>query len=183
VKLAAREAGARQFTVRLRGIATTGPDLFVALQARAEPMGKSAPERARLMHASLVTGGAAAGGEPRRFMSWANPRDFGSTFYFNDVKAKSVDLELVFESAEPVWISALTVRAAPDTMVREFEHGLVLANPSRQAHTFDLAALFPGKSFHRFQATPAQDTKVNNGTPVAAKLELGPKDALFLLKD
>ena len=184
VKLTARDTSAGQFTVRLRGIAVTGPDLFVTLQARAEPMTRSAPERARLMHASLVpAGGGAAGGAPQRFMSWINPRDFGSTFYFNAVPAQRVDLDLSFESAEPVGISALTVHAAPDAMVREFEHGLVLANPSRQPHRFDLAALFPGQSFHRLQATPAQDTRVNNGAPAAATLELGPKDALFLLKN
>lgn len=184
VKLVARAPGADKITILLRGIATAGPELLVTLRARADPMKNSVPERARLVHANLrPAGGASTKAEPRGIMSWVNPRDFTSTFYFNDVNATAVDLELTFESGEPVWISALTIHAAADTMLREFEHGLVLANPALHPQTFDLAALFPGKSFRRLHATPSQDTAVNNGARVAGKIELGAKDALFLLRN
>lgn len=184
VKLVARNLGAREFTVRLRGLAPGGPDLFVELQAHGDPVGKSAPERARLVHVGLVPeGGKARAGESPRHMSWVNAHDFTSTFYFNRVGAGASDLELVFESVEPVWISALTVRAAPDVMVREFAHGLVVANPALHAQTVDLAALFPGKKFRRLTATPHQDSRANDGARCPAEIELGPKDARFLLKD
>ena len=67
-------------------------------------------------------------------------------------------------------------------MYREFERGLVLANPSPRPYTFDLATLFPGRSFRRIQGSPRQDPATNNGAPVAGTLTLGPKDALFLVR-
>ena len=184
VQVCGREPGAKQFTVRLRGLATPGPDVFVTLEAQGDPMASSAAERARLVHARLVPADRAAkADEAPHFMSWVNARDFVSTFYFNHVTAQTSDLELTFESGEPVRIAGLTVHAAPDVVVREFEHGVVLANPALHAQTFDLAPLFPGQKLRRLTATPNQDARVNTGAAVAAELELGPKDALFLLKD
>jgi hypothetical protein len=67
-------------------------------------------------------------------------------------------------------------------LVREFAHGLVVANPAPRAGTVDLAALFPGRSWQRLQATPGQDVRTNHGAAVSGELELGAKDALFLRK-
>ncbi len=180
VRAVAKEAGAKQFSVRLRGLATSGPDLFLTLTARGAPLKNHPPEMARLIHAELRPAGNKAA-PPVRFMSWLNARDFTSGFYFNDVRDKSVDVEFVFESAEPVWISHLAAHAAPDAIAREFEHGVVIANPSLRPHVFDLAALFPGKAFRRLPASAGQDRVANSGAAVSARLTLAAKDALFLL--
>jgi hypothetical protein len=179
VKLVARQSAAKEFSVRVRGIATGGPDLMVTLRARAAPMERSAPERARLVHARVVAPGEA---DSPRFMSWINGREFVSTFYFGGVKASTVEIEFTFESGEPVWIAGLTAHAAPDLLVREFAHGLVVANPAPHSATLDLAGLFPGRAWQRLQATPGQDVRTNNGAAVSGELELGAKDALFLRK-
>lgn len=128
-----------------------------------------------------------AGGKPEtpaaQFSTWANAKAFTSGFYFNDVRSRQVDLEIVAESSEPVWISTITAHARPDVICREFEHGLVLANPSPRPYTFDLVSLFPGHHFRRIQGTPQQDLQANNGEAVEDKLTLGPQEGLFLVKE
>ncbi len=117
-----------------------------------------------------------------RHMTWLGREDFTSGFYFPDVRSKFVDIEFVIEGAEPVTLSRLTAHAHPDVIYREFENGLVLANPSPRPFDFDLASLFPGKRFRRIQASSQQDTATNDGSPVGRKVRLGPKDALFLAR-
>ncbi len=119
---------------------------------------------------------------PAHSMSWVNERAFTSTFYFQDVRSPSVDLTLTLDGSEAVTVSALTVHAHPDAMYRVFEHGLVLANPSRRPFTFDLAALTPGRRYQRLQAVSTQDRRTNNGESVSGLVTLGERDALFLLR-
>jgi hypothetical protein len=68
-------------------------------------------------------------------------------------------------------------------MYREFERGLVVANPSPRPYAFNLEKLFPGKTFRRLKGSSLQDRAANNGAAVRGVLELGPKDALFLIKN
>jgi hypothetical protein len=113
-------------------------------------------------------------------MSWVGGKDFASRFYFRGVPDGKVELRLIFESAEPVWLNSLTVHAASDCMVQGFEHGLVLANPSDHPWRIDLGALAPGGRFRRLQGVAGQDRATNNGQPVEGVVTLGPRDALFL---
>ncbi|MBM4044166.1 MAG: hypothetical protein FJ279_03560 [Planctomycetes bacterium] len=121
--------------------------------------------------------------KPVRFMTWVNDADFTSGFYFSDIRSSQVDLEFIVESSEPVWLRDLAAYAHPDATYREFERGLVVANPSPRPYTFDLERLFPGKRFRRLKATANQDTKTNDGSAVAGRLTLEPKDALFLIRE
>jgi hypothetical protein len=119
---------------------------------------------------------------PVHFSTWMNEEDFPAGFYFKDIRSPQVDLEFVVESSEPIWLSRLTAHGHPDVMLREFDHGLVLANPSPRPYTFDLAKLFPAQVFRRLQGTPQQDARTNNGQPVEARVTLGAQDALFLVR-
>jgi hypothetical protein len=65
---------------------------------------------------------------------------------------------------------------------REFEHGLVLANPSPRPYELDLERLLPGRKFRRLEGSPEQDPATNDGTPVGATLTLRPKEGLFLVR-
>jgi hypothetical protein len=121
--------------------------------------------------------------KPVRFMTWVNDKDFTSGFYFSDIRSSQVDLEFIMESAEPVWLKELAAYAHPDAMYREFERGLVVANPSPRPYTFDLERLFPGKRFRRLKGTANQDTQTNDGSAVGSRLTLEPKDALFLVRE
>jgi hypothetical protein len=117
-----------------------------------------------------------------RYMTWVNDVAFESGFYFADVRSPRVDLEFVVEGAEPVTISGVSAHAHPDAMCREFEHGVVLANPSPRPYRFHVGTLFLGQAFRRLQGSASQDPETNNGRPAARELTLGPKDALFLVK-
>ncbi len=118
----------------------------------------------------------------RSYMSWANDRSFTSAFYFRDIRSPAVDLKFTIEGDEPVTLEKISAHAHPDALVRRFEHGIVLANPSRQPYAFDLDKLSPGVRYRRIQATPNQDTQVNNGRPVAGVVTLDERDALFLVR-
>jgi len=163
----------------IEAIPCRGPDLFVTLTACAAPMRGYPREVARMAWLGLEPSGR----PPTRFMTWLNEKDFTATFYFPNVRGKTVDLHLEVESGEPVWVVGLTAHAHPDAIYREFERGLVLANPSPRPYTFDLASLLPGKRYRRLRGSPLQDPQTNNGKPVGPKLTLGPKDALFLVLD
>ena len=115
-------------------------------------------------------------------MTWVNDRDFEATFYFSKIESDSVDLDFVIEGGEPLSISRIRAHAHPDVMYREFEHGLVLANPSPRAYVFDLAKLCPGRSFRRLRGSRTQDPVANDGSAVGDELELGPKEGLFLVR-
>ena len=176
VMVSAANPGASELRFRLPGIPVNGPDLFVKLVARAQPMQNYPAEVARLMRVKV------ASSSDDGFMTWVNAKEFTSGFYFSGVKSPRVDLEFVIEGSEPMWIAGISAHGQSDTMYREFENGLVLANPAPRACTFDLAKIAPGKNFRRLQGSPAQDTDVNNGADVSGPVTLGPKDALFLVR-
>jgi hypothetical protein len=120
--------------------------------------------------------------EPNRFVSYVNHKEFTSGFYFSELGGDTVDLELSVEGPEAVWITGIEAYCHPDAMYREFEHGLVLANPSNDPYQFDLAELLPGQKFTRLQGSPQQDPKTNDGSPVTGRVRLQGKDALFLVR-
>ena len=127
--------------------------------------------------------GAGPQTEPVDYMTWADREEFTSGFYFREVGSDKVDLEFIAESSEPVWITKIAAHAHPDAMYREFENGLVVANPSPRSYTFDMSELFPGKDFRRLKATRTQDTQANDGSRVGDTLKLRPMEGLFLVRE
>ena len=104
-----------------------------------------------------------------------------STFYFDGVASNRCDLEIGFESSESIQVESICVRAYPDVIIREFENGLVLANPSSHPWEFPLDKLVPGRNFRRLRGKTNQDPFVNNGQSVGKTLTLNAKDAIFLV--
>ncbi len=117
-----------------------------------------------------------------RFMTWVNDKEFDSGFYFSKIETESVDLQFVIEGSEPLSITRIQAHAHPDAIYREFERGLVLANPSPRPYVFDLGRLLPGQTFRRLRGSRMQDRVANDGSTVGDKLELGPKEGLFLVR-
>lgn len=91
-------------------------------------------------------------------------------------------MNFVVAGGEPFWIAHVAGYAFPDLAFREFEHGLVLANPSLHAATFDVQALFPRQSWRRSKGSARQDSTTNNGERVGSSVQLGARDALFLVR-
>jgi len=116
-------------------------------------------------------------------MTWVNARDFTSAFYFSTIEARQTDLEFVVEGGEPVWISRLEAYAYPDVMCREFERGVVLANPAPRPHAFHMEQLFSRHRFRRLRGVRTQDARTNDGSVVSGELLLGPREGLFLARE
>jgi hypothetical protein len=110
---------------------------------------------------------------------WVNEKIFDYTFYLPS--NASPELEFTIEGDTRPEITHLRVHRHPDAMYRDFEHGIVLANPSPRPYSFDLAKLAPGRRFNRLQGSPQQDPKTNNGAEVSGSVVLQAKDALFLV--
>jgi len=172
IKIAMKNAGDLRF--KLAGIPATSPDLLCTFTLRADPLPGYAPEYARLIQ---------FGASPRPNElpnAWVNQKAFTYRHYANDWQGS--ELSFLIENNTPVWISGIGAFASQDGMVREFENGLVLANPSARPFTFDLRALFPNKTWRRIKGTAKQDPGTNNGAAVDASLALPAKDAIFLVR-
>jgi len=188
LKVTPANSDVENLTFTLQAVSSYRPDLTVMVTVMGEDMQDYPENIARLMHVSLPQSTEGM----KRFMSWVNDKDFQSRFYFShtpflvgspDIPVE-VDLEFEFESTEPVWISEIQVYNHPDAMVREFEHGVVLGNPSPRPYTFNLAELFPGKKFRRIKGSPKQDPETNDGSLVTENtIRLKGKDALFLIEE
>jgi hypothetical protein len=189
VRAIGAEADSLRF--RLRGVPCDGPDLFVSVTARGEPREGYPTEMARMAWVGIAPPEAQLVGpegrdaltEPVRYMTWLNDREFTSGFYFSDVRSKTVDLEWTVEGREPISIQSIHVHAHPDVIYREFEHGVVLANPSPRPYELELDRLFPGRKLRRLRGSPGQDPANNDGSTVGAKLTVRPKEGLFLVKE
>jgi len=157
-------------------VKTNGPDLVIVLTARAVPMEKYPKEIGRAVHLGVA-------GSDQKFMSWMNEKDFTSTFYFRGISKPTVDLELSVEGSEPFSITSLNGYAYPDAMYRAFDRGVVIANPSEHAFTFDMERIAGSQQLRRLRGSATQDPKSNSGERVGRVLALPAKDALFLVKE
>jgi len=182
LKVEAEATGTSELRFRLRDVPCKGPDLVVLVTARGASMRGYPSEVARLMHVGLMGGGKPSERAPR-FMTWVNARDFTSAFYFSTIEARQTDLEFVVEGGEPVWITRLEAYAYPDVMCREFERGVVLANPAPRSHAFHMERLFPQLHFRRLRGVRTQDARTNDGSVVNGELLLGPREGLFLARE
>jgi hypothetical protein len=163
---------AMQFSVTLPA---NGPDWLIRFSAQAAALANAAPEVARLVQMNLP------GSDPSP--AWVNQNAFTYFHYRSDVRGDSVELNFGIEGGAALWLSNISVFAYPDVMYREFENGLVLANPSLRPYAFDLSRLFPSKSWRKFKGSGLQDMQMNDGAAVGGMFSLGPRDAIFLVKN
>ncbi len=77
----------------------------------------------------------------------------------------------------------MTARSAQNGCYREYDRGVVFANPSTRIFTFDVASLFPDDTLRRLRGSANQDPDFNDGTLLGNQLTLSPKNALFALKE
>ncbi len=116
----------------------------------------------------------------KQYMTWVNDRPFRSGFYYSNIKSGKVDLAFNIEGSESVVIQSVTAHAHCDVMIRLFQRGIVLANPSHEPYKFDLTKLAPNRKYRRLQGTVNQDALTNNGQATGATVTVGPRDGLFL---
>lgn len=172
----------------LKDISYENEALLVSVTARTEPLPDTPAASARLM---MVANGQEVKTWKKQQLvleTYVGEKSFTSRFYFsknryetNEMKG-SCDLQFTIEGSKPVYIENISVRNAPNVMYREFEYGLVLANPSDRVCSVDLAELFPGQKFIRLKGSPGQDQTVNDGRMENTKIDIPARDARFLIK-
>ena len=157
-------------------------DLFVTVTLEAQPLEgfpASVPRRVDVSAAPAGATPTAAGTE----FTWAGPQPFEATFYFKDVGPGPVHLRFEVEGEGAVYLRKMTARSAQNGCYREYDRGVVFANPSTRTFTFDVASQFPDDTLRRLRGSANQDPDFNDGTPLGNQLTLSPKNALFALKE
>jgi hypothetical protein len=117
-----------------------------------------------------------------REFTWAGEDAFEASLYYQDVGPGTVHLRFEVEGEGRLYIQRITAHSATDGRYREFEGGVVFANPSTRNFTFEVGDLFPGVRLRRLQGSSRQDTQTNDGTLVGETLTLSPKNGLFTVK-
>jgi hypothetical protein len=164
----------------LNNVALTGPDMTMFATIHGDAVTGRPAGEGRLM---TVTVKKDDGTVIKDMGTFLNQTDFEADFYAKGIDVTNVDIEFEVEGTEPLWISGLTIHEAPDTVYREFDNGVVFANPSDQSYSFNLASLFPGLSFHKISGTSAQDPTTNDGSALGSTLSIPSLDGLFIVKD
>jgi len=108
--------------------------------------------------------------------TWADSQWFEATSIFPIYDGSPVAVEV--EGPGTMLFAGFTAHRGSDAMTRPFENGLLLVNPSRAPYTFDLAKLYPGKTFRRLPGTGG-----NTGELLKDPVTLGERDGLFLAID
>jgi hypothetical protein len=155
-------------------------DIYVKMIARAAPYANQPVEEGRKFTVSVN------GSTETPSMCWLKDSNFTLNYAFRNITTPTVTLNFEIDSSEAMWIHDVEVYGSQDITYREFEHGLVVANPSYAPFTFNnnnsLSTLFPGIQFWRIKGSSNQDPETNNGALVSNPLILQSKDALFLSK-
>lgn len=158
-----------------------GSDLSVFATLNAKKGGTPIEDKARLVQVRAVDRN---GKICKNIMAWANNKNFEADFYFSDItKDSDIRLEFEVEGFEQIEFKNLAAYAYPDVTYREYEGGVVIANPSLSSgFTFDLEKYLPDRTLKHIKATIGQDMEANNGMPIKdGKVTLGAYDAVFLM--
>lgn len=169
-------------TASLTNVTIGEGDLLVRFETKADKLTHFPADVPRWLWVTATGRLANTNTADRLFAFTGAPGWAEAHFYFRDAGPATISIHLEFEGRQDAWIRNMTVHNAADTMVREFDRGVVLVNPSRHPHVFDLASLFPGAALRRLNGSASQDPVTNNGAPVADNVTLGELDGLFLLK-
>ena len=171
----------------IENVPSPGSDLTVFLTMKGEPQTGYPPDWGRVVTVTpegYTHPGIKKGVYPKNwYMSWISEEPFESVFYFPGMEQGPVKLKVEVEGNETVWIRNIRAYASPDTRVREFKNGVILANPAPHPEVFNLAEIFPDREFTRLTGSSRQDPGINDGSEVGDEVELSAKDALFLIKD
>ena len=186
--LAIRSTGSSEaLSFTLAGIELTDKDLFISLRLRAEPLENFPASVPRRVEVYATPAGEILSPTNQEF-SWAGGDAFDASLYYQDVGPGTLDLKFEVEGGQPVYLERIKAHSAADGRYREYEKGIVFANPSTRSYTFDVGTLFKdlldsGVTLRRLQGTDNQDPLTNDGSVVGPELTLSPKNGLFVVKE
>lgn len=185
LKAMATNPTADTVSLNLSGVPLSGEDLVLSFRVKADPMRGMSSDTGRRVTIKPVRKDKQSVSPtiPSELWTWADGAWFEARFYYCGLSGGTVVFAITAEAPGALYLADVKAYAHPDAMTREFDDGLVLANPSMHAYTFHLERLYPGHRFRHLQASAAQDATVNNGQPVGHTVTLQPRDGLFLLRE
>jgi len=175
LRVTLKNSKVERFFFSLCNIPCQGPDLFVRFKIKAEALPEYPEQVPRQVKVIPLPA------EKPVLVTFANTRWFEATFYYRGIPREKVDLKFEVEGGRPLWLSDISVHTHADAIYREFEKGIVLANPGDHPYTFHLNQISPQKRYRRLQGSSRQDPKTNDGSNVGDTVTLGPRDGLFLV--
>lgn len=101
------------------------------------------------------------------------------TFYYRNVAGRKLRLQLTVEGSGEFLLCNFKAHAAPQVLVREYEYGVALVNPSLHDYTFNLFELF-GENIELKKLKGKE--LINDGKVVRDRLTLGALEGIFLQK-
>lgn len=164
---------------RLNPVPAQRGDLTVFATMRVAPLPKVASGATRTLRVRFLD--SAGGKLLHESLRNLGAKPFEGVYSASALGAARVTIEFEVEGSADVWISRVSAHGTPDAVYREFEHGLVIANPSENPVTFDLAQVAPAAKFRRIKGSTLQDQKTNSGADEDRAFPLA-RDALFLAK-
>lgn len=182
IRVSAREKGRgdeleRRLAWVVPGLEIDSTDLYVELDWSPQPHASYPDSMARSIKLT-----ADVVGSSRSHPVWGGAGG-AARFAFRSVGPGKVDLRFSVEGDAPVTLDRLTAHAGVDGMYREFDHGVVFANPSNQPFVFELSRILPNAALRRLAGSQSQDPQVNNGDLLGSTLTLAPRDALFVMRE
>jgi hypothetical protein len=165
----------------LPSVATASGDVIATLEIRADwdaAYGSGVPAIVEME----AVGARDSPHSPKNVRALAGPSDWQPVIaYFRE--AGPASLQLAIRARHAGWLEVRNVRAynAPLGLVRQFEHGVTLANLSVGEMAFDLHRLFGPARYRRLQGV--QNPVVNDGRVEAGSVRLPAISGLFLHRE
>lgn len=123
---------------------------------------------------------ALSNGMYNKLFTYLDNKEFYSKFYYRDFVGDELQVDFSLEEPEAIKLKRVTLWQGPLTMAREYEHGVVLINPSHSPQMFDLANMYLGQSFEYLDGE--FDTTIHTGLPAGTQVVVPELDAIFLHK-
>ena len=175
VLVVTRRQPSTELSFTIPGRALNGPDVVLGLDLLAAPR----PAYASTIGRKCTVKVAGSGGELAQTITVPTTW-FHAVLGYHDIGPGPIQITFTIDGDAPLRLRGLRMFAAPEAIARGFTKGAMFANPSRHEVTFDVAALFPGRSFTRITGNVDQDPVTNDGRGVGSTLTLGPLDALVV---
>ena len=100
--------------------------------------------------------------------------------YLRWLNKNNLNISLSIEGLESATLKSMRAYSGPPVLIREFENGVVIANPAAHEVSLDLAAMFPGDTIRRIDGF--FHPEINNGQIINDSLTIPCLDGLFLEK-
>jgi hypothetical protein len=169
---------ARQGVLTFKNVVIPSGDFTFRFDAQAlNALNNLSPSIPRIVEIEII-GGVDYSNDAQNILAYIGmDKSYECSYYVRNLGPATVDIQITIEGDGNVSLSNFKLNTAPQALARQFENGVVLANPSTNSTLFNLAQLFPTLELGRLNG---QDSSVNDGSTVGDTVIVPALDGLFL---